>query len=61
MLETDAPFLLPRDLPVKVRNRRNEPRYLPHIAEAIARRLGKESGLLAEETFAAAREFFNLR
>jgi TatD DNase family protein len=60
MLETDAPFLIPRDLPVKVRDRRNEPAYLPHIAEAIARRQGKESGLLAEETFAAAKEFFSL-
>jgi TatD DNase family protein len=60
MLETDAPFLLPRDLPVRVRNRRNEPKYLPHVAEAIARLQGKESGLLAEETFATAKEFFNL-
>jgi TatD DNase family protein len=60
MLETDAPFLLPRDLPMKVRNRRNEPQYLPHIAETIARLLGKESALLAEEAFAATKEFFGL-
>jgi TatD DNase family protein len=60
MLETDAPFLLPRDLGVKVRNRRNEPQYLPHVAGTIARLLGKDSAQLAEETFAAAQEFFNL-
>jgi TatD DNase family protein len=60
MIETDAPFLLPRDLPAKVRNRRNEPKYLPHIAETIARLLGKDISRLAEETFANTREFFNL-
>jgi TatD DNase family protein len=60
MLETDAPFLLPRDLGEKARNRRNEPKYLPHIAGTIARLLGKDPARLAEETFAATREFFNL-
>jgi TatD DNase family protein len=60
MIETDAPFLLPRDLGAKVRNRRNEPQYLPHVAETIARLQGKDSAQLAEETFAATREFFNL-
>ena len=34
LLETDAPFLTPKTLPGKVR--RNEPCYLPHIAEAVA-------------------------
>ena len=60
MIETDAPFILPRNLPVKVRNRRNEPKYLPHIAEIIARCQGKDTGQLAGETFAAARRFFGL-
>ncbi len=36
LLETDAPYLLPRDLPVKPASRRNEPAYLPHIAHTIA-------------------------
>ena len=36
MLETDAPYLLPRDLVPKPASRRNEPRYLPHILETVA-------------------------
>ncbi|CAG9294902.1 TatD family hydrolase [Celerinatantimonas diazotrophica] len=35
-LETDAPYLLPRDLPNKPKSRRNEPCYLPHIYEVVA-------------------------
>src|SRR6185437_11005437 len=34
MLETDAPYLLPRDLENKPRSRRNEPMHLPHIGTA---------------------------
>jgi len=60
MLETDGPYLLPRDLPVKVRNRRNEPRFLPHIAETVARHLGKDPAELAGETFNNAIKFFKL-
>ena len=36
LLETDAPYLLPRDLTPKPRNRRNEPRFLPHVLAAVA-------------------------
>jgi TatD DNase family protein len=37
MLETDAPYLLPRDLKPKPKSRRNEPMHLPHILETVAR------------------------
>ncbi|MBY4676923.1 TatD family hydrolase [Marinobacterium arenosum] len=36
LLETDAPYLLPRDLRPKPKGGRNEPRFLPHIAAAVA-------------------------
>ena len=36
MLETDAPYLLPRDLKNPIEARRNEPCYLPHIGERVA-------------------------
>ncbi len=36
LIETDAPYLLPKDLTDKPRNRRNEPRYLVHVLAAIA-------------------------
>jgi TatD DNase family protein len=34
MIETDSPYLIPRDL--KLKTRRNEPKHLPHIAQVIA-------------------------
>ncbi|WP_199610283.1 TatD family hydrolase [Flocculibacter collagenilyticus] len=36
LLETDAPYLLPRDLTPKPKSRRNEPAYLMHVARAVA-------------------------
>ncbi len=60
MIETDAPYLLPRDLSPKPKSRRNEPRYLPHIARAVADCVGKSPEQLAAETTATAREFFDL-
>ncbi len=40
MLETDAPYLLPRDLSPKPKSRINEPCHLPHIARAVAHHQG---------------------
>ncbi|MCL2602715.1 MAG: TatD family hydrolase [Treponema sp.] len=60
MLETDGPYLLPRDLPQKIKNRRNEPRFLPHIAQVAAQCLGKDPAVLAAETFANSRNFFGI-
>ena len=57
MLETDAPFLIPRDLK---KARRNEPKYLPHIAETIARHQGKDPVLLAQETYTNTLKFFEI-
>lgn len=41
LIETDAPYLLPRDLTPKPTSRRNEPAHLPHILERIAHWRGK--------------------
>ncbi len=60
MIETDAPYLLPRDLAPKPRSRRNEPLYLPHIAATIARARGETPASLAHHTSAAAETFFRL-
>ena len=60
MLETDAPYLLPRDLSPKPKSRINEPRHLPHIAQSIAIHQGKSSELLAAECLNTTRKFFNL-
>jgi TatD DNase family protein len=63
MLETDAPFLLPRDLEKNSGGRksgRNEPKYLAHIARVIARLQGKDADVLAQETRATTLRFFGI-
>ncbi len=52
LLETDAPYLLPRDLDGKPRNRRNEPAFLPHVLATVA----AIRGLTAEAVARAATE-----
>jgi TatD DNase family protein len=60
LLETDAPYLTPRDLHPQPKARRNEPAFLPHIARAAARARGEPVEALAEATTRNAREFFGL-
>jgi TatD DNase family protein len=60
MIETDGPYLLPRDLHPKPASRRNEPMYLTHVAAAVARARGESIETLAESTTSAARKFFKL-
>lgn len=60
MLETDAPYLLPRDLSPPAPTRRNEPMYLPHIGAAIARARGETLADCAAHTSEHARAFFGL-
>ena len=61
MLETDAPYLLPRDLTVKpVKSRRNEPCYLPHIAQTVSRYMGVEREELEQAALANTKRFFNI-
>ncbi|MGH8224551.1 MAG: TatD family hydrolase [Gammaproteobacteria bacterium] len=60
MLETDAPYLLPRDLEPRPATRRNEPQWLPHIAATVARARGETLEETAAHTTAAAVLFFGL-
>ena len=52
LLETDAPYLVPRDLPVKLTGRRNEPYVLPHILDTVTRLMCRD---VAEVAVAATR------
>jgi TatD DNase family protein len=61
MLETDAPYLLPRDLAPKPPSRRNEPAFLPHIARAVAALRGENPAALAAACTANTRRMFGLR
>ena len=60
MLETDSPYLLPRDMRPKPRSSRNEPAYLPHILQAVADLRGQNAADLAQHTEATVNEFFSL-
>jgi TatD DNase family protein len=60
MLETDAPFLTPRDMKPQPPNSRNEPAYLPHILRTVAKAIGKSSEEVGVETTNTAIEFFGL-
>lgn len=60
MVETDAPFLTPRDLNPKPKDNRNEPSYLPHILKTIAKCLNKPYEEVALATTNNAKMFFAL-
>lgn len=60
MLETDAPYLLPRTLTPKPKNRRNEPQYLPHIGEYIAKLLNKPVDEFAAQVTENTKRFFKI-
>jgi TatD DNase family protein len=60
MIETDAPYLLPRTVKPAPSHRRNEPMYLAHIVAELARDRGEEVAVTAAHTAATARAFFRL-
>ena len=60
MVETDAPYLLPRTLKPLPKDRRNEPAFLSHIVEELARDRQEEVAATAANTTATARAFFRL-
>jgi len=61
LLETDAPYLLPRTVRPMPSHRRNDPMYLAHICAEVARDRGEEPAATATNSTAAAREFFGLQ
>jgi TatD DNase family protein len=60
MLETDAPYLLPRDLRPAPKSRRNEPAFLPWVLRAVAAARNEPPEAVASATTANARRFFGL-
>jgi TatD DNase family protein len=64
LLETDGPYLLPRDLPPALKSqskdRRNEPLFLPHIAATVARLRGESPEALTAQTASNAARLFRL-
>lgn len=59
MIETDCPYLIPKNLPNKPKKNINEPKYLPHIANEIATLMGIEIEELKLATYNNATKFFS--
>jgi TatD DNase family protein len=60
LIETDAPYLKPRNLRPRVKTHRNEPCWLPWIAQTLAACRNETFDQLAAQTTANARRFFRL-
>ena len=60
MVETDAPYLLPRTILPRPKNNRNEPAHLGYVVEMIARCCDREKEDVAAVTAANAAHFFRL-
>ncbi len=60
MVETDAPYLKPRNLRPRVKAHRNEPCWLPWIVGSLAEMREEQPDFVAEQTTANASTFFRL-
>jgi TatD DNase family protein len=60
LIETDAPYLLPRTLRPKPKHRRNEPAFLFAVRDAVAAARGETPDAVAATTTANARRVFRL-
>jgi len=61
LLETDAPYLLPRTLTPRPVSRRNEPAYLGEVLRAVATARGQSEQHVAAITTANAQRFFSMQ
>ena len=61
LVETDSPFLMPRDLPYKPAvRRRNEPAHLPWIVHRLAQCMDRDETEVARASWQNTLTFFNL-
>ncbi len=60
MIETDAPYLLPRTIQPKPKTRRNEPMHLVEVLRTVAAARGQSEEYVAEITTQNALRFFDL-
>jgi TatD DNase family protein len=60
MIETDAPYLLPRTIRPKPQTRRNEPMYLREVLRVVAAARGQTEEHVARITTRNAERFFGL-
>ncbi len=60
LIETDAPYLMPRTIQPKPKTRRNEPAYLPEVLRVVAEARGQSEEHVARITTENAMRFFDL-
>jgi TatD DNase family protein len=60
MIETDAPYLMPRTIRPKPKARRNEPMYLPEVVRVVAEAREQTEAHVAKITTENATRFFAL-
>lgn len=60
MLETDAPYLIPRNMRPRPKSSRNLPQYLPHIAGDVAKARYTELQSLSQQCFENTTRFFGI-
>ena len=60
MIETDAPYLLPRNMIPRPKDRRNEPANLPWVCKAVAEAIDETQDEVASRTHLNAQHFFGL-
>ena len=60
MIETDAPYLIPRNLEMKPKNNRNEPQFLPHIANEVAALMNIDEDRFNKQVLSNSKSFFGI-
>ncbi|MDG1732545.1 MAG: TatD family hydrolase [Thalassotalea sp.] len=60
MIETDAPYLTPRTIRPKPKSSRNEPKYLPFVAQTLAQAMGIDTNTLIMHTSNNAKRCFQI-
>lgn len=60
LIETDGPYLAPKNLSPRPKTWRNEPKYLPHIATWVAHYMDVPEETLIAATIATTKKVFNL-
>ena len=60
MIETDCPYLIPKNLPEKPKNNRNEPTNLIHIVNEIAILMEIDIDILRKQTYENTEKFFKI-
>jgi len=61
LIETDAPFLMPRNIRPRPKTRRNEPQNLPYVCQQIADLKGSEFTEVAKQTTLNFQQLFSIK